>query len=76
MTIGDYIGNIVFGIGNMLVAAVLLYAMWFFVVYVFLGGDDQERAHAKKKLLYATITLMFIMIFWGMFAMLGRMWGM
>jgi hypothetical protein len=76
MTIGDYINNVFMAIGSIAVAVTLLYCMWFFIVYVFLGSDDQERAHAKHKLLYGTITLMFIMIFWGAVSMTGRVLGL
>jgi len=76
MTIGDYINNIMLAIGSTAVAVTLLYAMWSFIMYVFLGGDDQKRARAKHGLLYATITLMFIMIFWGVFSVTGRALGL
>ena len=76
MTVGQYIGNVIFIIGCVTIAVLLLLAMWHFFTYVFFGSDDQERLHAKKSLLHTSITLMFAMIFWGIFSMLGYVLGM
>ncbi|MGH7141625.1 MAG: hypothetical protein ACREGH_03275 [Minisyncoccia bacterium] len=70
MTIGQYVENIIFFIGCLAVAVVLLRTMWYLVRYTFLRGDDQERAHQKKALLRTTITFMFLMIIWAIVASL------
>lgn len=75
VTTGQVIGDLFLLLGSVVVAVTLLYAMWHAVMYTFMGGDDMERAHAKHKLLYATITLMFIMFFWGLLSMIGTMLG-
>ncbi len=73
MTFGAYIANGLLILGSAGIAVVMLVSVWSFVKYVFLIGDDQERAHAKKRLLYATITLMFMMILWPIVSTLGRL---
>jgi hypothetical protein len=76
ITAGQLINDLFLLLGSVAIAVTLLYAMWFAVMYTFQGGDDMERLHAKHNLLYATITLMFIMMLWGVLSITGTMLGL
>jgi len=72
MSAGQYIENAFFIVGCAVITVIIIISAWNLVIYVFLGGDDQERARSKKRILYSAITLMFVMIFWSIFAIIGR----
>ena len=75
MTFGDYVNGVFLAIGSAIIAYLMLRGMWFFVGYVFFGGDDAERAHMKLKLIHTAISLMFTMAFWEIFSVIGTALG-
>lgn len=51
-------------IGSAITAVVMVQFAWWLAKYAFFGGDDAERAHAKKKLINTTTSIWLIMIIW------------
>jgi len=76
MTFGQYIDTGFLIAGSLILAITLLQAMWYLIGYVFLGGDDAERAHMRRGLFNTTLNLMFIMIFWALFSLIGTFIGL
>ena len=55
-------------LGSILLGLLVVKMCWNSAQYVFFGGDDAHRAHAKLGMTNDTISLIFLLIIWGIFA--------
>ena len=51
-------------LGSFIMAIFLIIFCWSFVNYVFYGGDDAHRAHAKTTLLNVSINMVLLLVLW------------
>lgn len=68
------IPNLIFTIGALLMALHIIWFSWNLVEYIFLGGDDVERTHAKEGMLKASINIIILMILWAVGGYLYTIW--
>lgn len=76
--IGLYIHNGLIILGSLVAAFVMVQFVWFLAEYAFFGGNDQERLHAKQKLIEATTSIWLLMIAWliaGFISNISLVWA-
>jgi len=65
-----------FLLGGSLIAAILILMFcWNLVHYIFFGGDDAHRAHAKRSLINLSISLILLLVAWWFCAWLAGYLG-
>ena len=64
----NFLENGLLTVGGILLGLLLIKMGWNCAQYVFFGGDDQHRLHAKAAMQNDTSSLLFLLIIWAIFA--------
>src|SRR5690606_19358906 len=71
----EYLASVIVFINNVIIPFLVALAIIFFIINVFrffiLGGaSDTERGKGKRLVIHGTLALVFVLVFWGIVALL------